>query len=42
MFLTGALHVSEYFGGVTDIALTDRMKTVVLGIGDDRKPWLTC
>jgi transposase len=41
MFLTGALHVFEYFGGVTDVVLTDRMKTVILGIGDDRKPWLT-
>jgi len=39
--LIGALHVFEYIGGVTDVVLTDRTKTVILGIGDDRKPWLT-
>lgn len=32
------IHAFEYFGGVTDVVLTDRMKTVILGIGDDRKP----
>ena len=35
------IHAFEYFGGVTDVLLTDRMKTVILGTDDDRKPWLT-
>ncbi len=32
------IHAFEYFGGVTDVLLTDRMKTVILGTDDDRKP----
>jgi len=35
------IHAFEDLGDVTDVVLTDRMKTVILGTGDDRKPWLT-
>lgn len=28
----------EYFGGVTDIVLTDRMKTVILGTDENKRP----
>jgi transposase len=37
-FLRCLIHVLEYFGGVPNVMLTDRMKTVILGMGDDRKP----
>jgi transposase len=37
-FLRCLVHAFEYFGGIPDIVLTDQMKTVVLGMGDDRKP----
>ncbi|MBH8605970.1 IS21 family transposase, partial [Thermoactinomyces sp. CICC 10522] len=37
-FLRCLVHAFEYFGGIPDIVLTDRMKTVILGMGDDRKP----
>src|SRR5690606_32167157 len=32
------IHALEYFGGVPKTMLTDQMKTVILGMGDDRKP----
>jgi len=32
------IHGFEYFGGVTDIVLTDRMKTVILGTSENKKP----
>lgn len=37
-FLRCLIHAFEYFGGIPKILLTDQMKTVVLGMGDDRKP----
>ena len=37
-FIRCLIHGFEYFGGVTDIVLTDRMKTVILGTGENRKP----
>jgi len=37
-FLRCFLNAIESFGGVPNVMLTDRMKTVILGIGDDRKP----
>ena len=37
-FLHCLIHALEYFGGVPNVMLTDRMKTVILGMGDDRKP----
>lgn len=32
------IHAFEYFGGVTNLVLADRMKTVILGVDDSRKP----
>ena len=37
-FLRCFIHALEHFGGVPKIALTDRMKTVILGTQDDRRP----
>lgn len=37
-FLRCLMNALEYFGGVPKTMLTDQMKTVILGIGDDRKP----
>jgi len=37
-FMRCFINAIEYFGGVPKVMLTDRMKTIVLGIGDDRKP----
>lgn len=37
-FLRCLIHAFEYFGGIPKIMLTDQMKTVVLGMGDDRRP----
>lgn len=37
-FLRCLIHAFEYFGGIPKVMLTDQMKTVVLGMGDDRKP----
>ncbi|OUM90055.1 MAG: integrase [Bacillus thermozeamaize] len=37
-FLRCLIHALEYFGGVPQTMLTDRMKTVILGMGDDRRP----
>jgi len=37
-FMRCLIHAMEYFGGVPKVMLTDRMKTVILGVGDDRKP----
>ncbi|ABB14982.1 IS21-like element ISChy4 family transposase [Carboxydothermus hydrogenoformans] len=37
-FIRCLIHGFEYFGGVTDIVLTDRMKTVILGTGENKKP----
>jgi len=37
-FLRGLLHGFSYFGGVTDIVLSDQMKTVILGWDERRKP----
>jgi len=37
-FLRCLAHALEYFGGVPNVILTDRMKTVLLGINDDRTP----
>jgi transposase len=37
-FLRCLIHALEYFGGVPNVMLTDRMKTVILGVRDDRKP----
>lgn len=37
-FIRCLIHAMEYFGGVPKVMLTDRMKTVLLGMGDDRKP----
>lgn len=37
-FLRCLIHAFEYFGGIPKIMLTDQMKTVVLGMGEDRKP----
>ena len=37
-FLRCFVHAIEHFGGVPRIALTDRMKTVILGTNDDRSP----
>lgn len=37
-FLCCLIHAFEYFGGIPKVMLTDQMKTVVLGMGDDRKP----
>jgi len=32
------VHAFEYFGGIPKIVLTDRMKTVLLGVNDDHTP----
>ncbi|TYP53338.1 integrase-like protein [Thermosediminibacter litoriperuensis] len=32
------VHGIEYFGEITDIVLTDRMKTVIMSTGGNRKP----
>jgi transposase len=37
-FLRCLMNGLEYFGGVPKTMLTDQMKTVILGMGDDRKP----
>ena len=37
-FLRGLLHGFSYFGGVTDVVLSDQMKTVILGWEEKRKP----
>jgi transposase len=37
-FLRCMIHAFEYFGGIPQVMLTDRMKTVILGVGDDQKP----
>ena len=37
-FIRCLIHGFEYFGGVTDIVLTDRMKTVILGTDENNKP----
>lgn len=37
-FLRCMINALEYFGGVPKTMLTDQMKTVILGMGDDRKP----
>jgi len=37
-FLRCLIHALEYFGGVPKTMLTDQMKTVILGMGGDRKP----
>ncbi|AWP25355.1 IS21 family transposase [Paenibacillus sp. Cedars] len=37
-FLRCLMNALEYFGGVPKTMLTDQMKTVILGMGDDRKP----
>lgn len=37
-FLRCFVHAIEHFGGVPKIMLTDHMKTVVLGMNDDRTP----
>lgn len=37
-FLRCLAHALEYFGGVPNVILTDRMKTVLLGINDDKIP----
>jgi transposase len=39
-FLRCLMNALEYFGGVPNTMLTDLMKTVILGIGDDRRPRL--
>jgi transposase len=37
-FLRCLIHGFEYFNGIPKIMLTDQMKTVILGMGDDKKP----
>jgi transposase len=37
-FLRGLIQGFSYFGGVTDIVLSDQMKTVILGWDEKRKP----
>jgi transposase len=37
-FLRCLIHAFEYFNGIPRIMLTDHMKTVILGRGDDLKP----
>ncbi|BCJ85658.1 IS21 family transposase [Effusibacillus dendaii] len=37
-FLRCLIHAFKYFGGIPKIMLTDQMKTVILGMEDDRKP----
>jgi len=37
-FLRCMINALEYFGGVPKTMLTDQMKTVILGMGDNRKP----
>lgn len=37
-FLRCFVHAVQHFGGVPKFALTDRMKTVILGTNDDRTP----
>jgi hypothetical protein len=37
-FIRCLIHGFEYFGGVTDVLLTDRMKTVILGTDENKKP----
>jgi len=37
-FLRCMVNALEYFGGVPKTMLTDQMKTVILGMGDNRKP----
>lgn len=37
-FLRCLINALEYFGGIPKTMLTDQMKTVILGMGDDRKP----
>ncbi|WNF06415.1 DDE-type integrase/transposase/recombinase [Brevibacillus borstelensis] len=38
-FLRCLIYAIEYFGGIPKVMLTDQMKTVVLGMGDDRPLW---
>ncbi|KYO66713.1 IS21 family transposase [Thermovenabulum gondwanense] len=37
-FIRCLIHGFEYFGGVTDVLLTDRMKTVIIGTDENKKP----
>ncbi len=37
-FLRCMMNAFMYFGGIPKVVLTDRMKTVLLGMGDDSKP----
>lgn len=37
-FLRCMIHAFEYFNGIPRVMLTDHMKTVILGMGDDKKP----
>ena len=37
-FIRCLTHGFEYVGGVTDIVLTDRMKTVILGVDENNRP----
>ncbi|SHM93774.1 Integrase core domain-containing protein [Caldanaerovirga acetigignens] len=37
-FIRCLIHGFEYFNGITDVVLTDRMKTVILGTDENRKP----
>lgn len=37
-FLRCMYNAFVYFGGVPEVILTDRMKTVLIGMGDDHKP----
>lgn len=37
-FLRCLVHAFEYFGGIPKVMLTDQMKTIVLGMGEDRRP----
>jgi transposase len=37
-FLRCLIHAFEYFNGIPRVMLTDHMKTVILGMGDDKKP----
>lgn len=37
-FIRCLIHGFEYFGGVSDVVLTGRMKTVILGTGENKKP----
>jgi transposase len=37
-FLRCMIHAFEYFNGIPQVMLTDHMKTVILGVDDDKKP----